>query len=706
MILNLKYLTNRGNTMQKISKYLMITILILSVVLPELSYSKTGNNTTLAKKKTNRMNWWREANFGMFIHWGLYSIPAGKWKEDTMYAEWIRNSAQIPLKTYDNFLSDFNPVNYNPEKWVNLAQEAGMKYIVITTKHHDGFCLFDSDYTDFDVTSTPYKKDLLKPLAKECHRQGIKLGWYYSIMDWHHPDYLPRRDWEKNRPTKNANFDHYFRYMKNQLNELLTDYGNIGLLWFDGEWEKKWNDRRGLKLYNYVRSLQKDIIVNDRVGASRIELTKSSDEINFLGDYLTPEQKIPNARFPNVDWETCMTMNNHWGYNKYDNNWKSTQNLIRKLIDIVSKGGNLLLNVGPKADGTFPKESISRLKNIGNWMDKHGKSIYGTGASPFKNLEWGRCTKKKLPDGTTNLYMHIFNWPEDNVLIVPGLVSTVKSVNYLGHKSNKLVSYTKDKDNLKIKLDPKYKNKYASVLTVNIEGAPQIAYAPKIVAPNNKFVKNIQISLKSSIESPQIYYTLNGKKPTIDSKVYDNPIKLSQSAPFKARIFMNGKAISPLASYRFQKVDPQPALNISNSKLKKGILQKEYQGNWDHIPNFSKLDPKDVKIKSRIRVDNTIGKEHFGYRYLGYIKIKKDGVYKFWTMSDDGSKLYINDQLVVDNGGLHSSQYEEGNIALSEGYHKIKIDYFDKTGGNILKVFYKYKDGNKKELPENILFID
>jgi len=195
--------------------------------------------------KDTRMKWWREAKFGMFIHWGLYAIPAGEWNGQTNHAEWIRTTAQIPIDVYEKFVDKFNPVKFDAIEWVKTAKNAGMKYIVITSKHHDGFCLFDSKYTDFDVMSTPYGKDILKQLAEACHRHGIKICWYYSIMDWHHPDYLPRRGWEKNRNEEGANLERYIDYMKNQLRELVTNYGEIGVLWFDGEWEHTWTHEYG-----------------------------------------------------------------------------------------------------------------------------------------------------------------------------------------------------------------------------------------------------------------------------------------------------------------------------------------------------------------------------------------------------------------------------------------------------------------------------
>ncbi|MCF7885743.1 MAG: alpha-L-fucosidase [Candidatus Marinimicrobia bacterium] len=689
---------------KKYINFISILVIIFTLLIGNLPAKDYLNEP---EKRTDlRMEWWRNARFGMFIHWGLYSIPAGEWKGETNHAEWIRTTAQIPLETYEKFLDDFNPINYDPERWVSLAKKAGMKYIVITTKHHDGFCLFDSKYTEFDVMSTPYDKDLLKPLAEECQAQGIKIGWYHSIMDWHHPDYLPRRGWEKKRSTKNADFGKYVRYMKNQLRELLSGYGDIGVLWFDGEWEKTWNDKLGRDLYNYVRSLQNSIIINNRVGASRSGMAGFSDSKISAGDFGTPEQEIPATGKPGVDWETCMTMNNHWGYNKYDDNWKSTEDLIHKLIDIASKGGNFLLNVGPQADGTFPEESVTRLEEIGQWMDKYGAAIYGTKASPFKNLEWGRCTQKQLEDGSTNLYFHIFDWPANNKLIIPGLVNKVNKAFHPDGMRKQSISFRKKLDEVIIDLNPNKQDKYASVIVLNIEGKPEIAYAPEIIAFNKMFVDSVRIKINSSVQEKRIYYTVDGTDPGQNSNLYQAPIVLYNNAQLKARLFIDYKAVSPVSSKKFYKVKPLPAENISKISLKNGILCEEYKGDWNRLPDFKKLKPIKVSYAKNISLNNSQQKEYFGLRYTGFLKIEQDAVYKFNTVSDDGSKLYIDNKLVVDNDGLHSMNLAEGSIPLAKGFHKIEVQYFDKTGGNYLKIYCQTAGDGKNELPSENLYIN
>ncbi|MDD4193006.1 MAG: alpha-L-fucosidase, partial [Mangrovibacterium sp.] len=389
------------------------------------------------------------------------------------HAEWIRHTAQIPLEQYNQFVSQFDPEKFNADEWVALAKNAGMKYIVITSKHHDGFCLFDSKETDFDIMATPFKRDILKELSSACAKQGIKLCFYYSIMDWHHPDYLPRRDWEKHRPADNAAMNRYVAYMKNQLKELLTNYGKIGVLWFDGEWENTWTHECGKELYDYLKDLQPDLIINNRVDKGRTDETGLLKDSIFYGDFGTPEQKIPPTGLPGTDWESCMTMNDHWGYNKYDQNWKSTSDLIRNLVDIVSKGGNFLLNAGPTAEGLFPEASITRLKEIGEWMNVNGESVHGANAGPFaKELIWGKCTQKSKGNKTT-LYLHIFNWPDDGQLIIPGLENKILKTHALYDKSAVLQAEKKEKAII-IDVQNVKQSEYATVIAMEIKGEPAI----------------------------------------------------------------------------------------------------------------------------------------------------------------------------------------------------------------------------------------
>lgn len=401
-----------------LSRAMRMTCLVvcLMVALPALA------GETPAERDA-RMQWWRDARFGMFIHWGLYAIPAGTWEGQKVGScgEWIMDTANIPVEKYEQLAKQFNPQKYDPAEWVRLAKEAGVRYIVITSKHHDGFSLFDSAVSKYDVVdATPYGKCLLKPLADECRKQGLKFCVYHSIMDWHHPAQYRGSDAHYN-PTKihPERKREFVDYMKGQLKELIVSC-DPAVLWFDGEWTDWWTEEDAQEIYKYLRELKPDIIINNRVGKGRegMEGLNKGDR-EYSGDFGTPEQQIPATGLPGVDWESCMTMNDTWGFRSDDQNWKSTEALIRNLIDIASKGGNYLLNVGPTAAGEIPGPSVERLKGMGAWMKKNGESIYATQASPFAAPAWGRCTRKVLADGSTRLYLHVFDWPKDGQLTVP-----------------------------------------------------------------------------------------------------------------------------------------------------------------------------------------------------------------------------------------------------------------------------------------------
>ena len=425
-----------------------------------------------AAQRDARMEWFREARFGLFIHWGVYSVPAGEWKDQKGYGEWILEETKMPVSQYEGFAQQFNPVKFDAKAWVRMAKDAGMKYIVITSKHHDGFGMFRSDLTDWCIKSTPFQRDPLKELADACNREGIKLCFYHSIMDWHHPDWGTRRPWN-DKATGEPDMDRYTAYLKGQLKELLTRYGPLGILWFDGEWEKPWTHDRGVDLYNYVRSLQPKIIINNRVGKARAGMEGMDQGKERIGDYGTPEQQIPATGFgPGVDWESCMTMNNHWGYNKNDQDWKSAQTLVRNLIDCASKGGNYLLNVGPTAAGEFPQASVERLAEIGRWMKANSEAIYGTQASPFDKLTWGRCTQKKLDGGKTRLYLHVFDWPKDGRLVLAGLSN--KPLKAFLLDGGKKVDVAAEENRVTLTVGAEPPDKTASVIALDIKGPPQI----------------------------------------------------------------------------------------------------------------------------------------------------------------------------------------------------------------------------------------
>ena len=432
--------------------------------------------------KNERMQWWREARFGMFIHWGVYSVPAGSWdgRQIGGIGEWIMNRAKIPVADYQKMAKQFNPVNYDPDAWVKMAKDAGMKYIVITSKHHDGFALFETKASKWNVVdATEYGKDLLKPLAEACKKYGIKLGFYYSqAQDWNNPGgsaarKVTKEGWANpdsviiDAYTKehNGHWDPaqekktFAQYIDNvavpQVKELLTNYGDIAVLWWDTP--TNMTDDAAIKLQSLL-ALQPAIITNDRLKSP-----------NFPGDHKTPEQRIPNLKdLDGSDWETCMTMNGTWGFKSYDHNYKTPETLIRNLLDIASKGGNFLLNVGPTNLGEFPQESIDILAKMGQWMKINGETVYATKASPWGLFEWGRCTKKETKEGTT-LYFSVFEWSADGKLEISNFKNKISSAKLLA--DGKKLKTTVSKDGiLTIVLPSKAPDPIASVIKVIVTG--------------------------------------------------------------------------------------------------------------------------------------------------------------------------------------------------------------------------------------------
>ncbi len=637
------------------------------------------------EQRDARMAWWREARFGLFIHWGLYAIPAGEWKGGTNYGEWIRHSAQIPIDEYDKFRGRFNPVKFDAEQWVQLAKQAGMKYIVITSKHHDGFCLFDSEHTDFDVMSTPFQRDIMKELSDACRRHGLKMCWYHSIMDWHHPDYLPRREWEAaDRPADGADFDRFRQYLKNQVRELLTKYGPIGVMWFDGEWEETWTHEHGVDLYNYVRGIDPNVIVNNRVDKGRAGMAGMTIGDQFMGDFGTPEQEIPATGFPGVDWESCMTMNTHWGWNKRDKNFKSARELIHMLIDIASKGGNFLLNIGPTAEGEFPPECVERLRDIGAWMEVHGESIYGTQASPFKSLPWGRCTQKRLEGDVTRLYLHVFDWPAGGTLVVPGILNEPRRAVLMTAGEPRPVDVSRRGESIVVRLPRQPADPVASVVALEISGRPDVTEPPQIAADATIFIDALEVRITSEREHVELRYTLDGSEPGPQSPVARGPVRIDRTATVSARAFRGGQAVSGVRQMRFERVRPRAADDAGG--LVSGLSYEYYEGEWTALPDFDALEPAGTGTVGGFDFAPRKQSERFAFRYRGHVLVPRDGVYTFHVSSDDGSRLYIGDELVVDNDGLHGAEERSGQIALAAGAQPITVTFFERTGSDLLEV--------------------
>jgi alpha-L-fucosidase len=446
-----------------VKRYLLIAAAILLIgviIVPSVLAQAMGT-----PEHEKRIRWFREAKFGLFVHWGLYAIPAGEWKGEPIagIGEWIMNRAKIPVREYEQLSARFNPVKFNAEEWVQLAVDAGMKYLVITSKHHDGFAMYGSKVSPYNVVeATPFKRDPLKELAAACARHKIRLGFYYSqAQDWHEPNGAGN-NWDYG-PDEKKDFDQYLRdKAEPQVKEILTGYGPICLIWFDTP--RLMTAERSQRFTDIVRTLQPDCLIDGRLGAT--------GDYRSMGDNRIPPTVIKE------DWEVPATLNRTWGFKKDDNDWKPPSDLVYKLVDIVSKGGNYLLNVGPTAEGLIPQASQDNLRAVGRWLKVNGDAIYGAGPTPFGNelgaysetekdregkpafkerKEW-RCTTQP-----GRLYIHLFQWPGDNFEL-RGVKAKVKKAWFLSARKPKAVQFKQAGDTVSVSLPAQAPSDLAPVL--------------------------------------------------------------------------------------------------------------------------------------------------------------------------------------------------------------------------------------------------
>ncbi len=551
-------------------------LLVPAVLAPAL-FSQTSQPPLDGAARTQ---WFRDAKFGMFIHWGVYSVIGRQ--------EWARNIFHIPQAEYDTYIPGFNPVNFDPNAWVDLAQNAGARYMVITSKHHDGFSIFRSTVSDYDIRLTPYPNDPLKMLADAAKAKGMRLGFYHSIMDWHNPDYRPKRDWESSDPKEGGDLPRYIDFMEAQLKELLTRYGDVAVFWFDGEWEHSTTEMRSNEVYDMIRKLQPNTLINDRL---------FKREPGNKADYGTPEQYVPATGLTDpsgkpILWESCVTIDpSSWGYNRYGTEFRTNRDLIRMLIEVVSKGGNLLLNVGPRPDGTIQPEFVSRLNAMGAWMKVNNEAIYATTASPFTTLPFfGRATQK----GDT-LYLHVYQWPLDRKLRVPALRNQVVAAHLLANPSAAL-PVSRENGDVVVSLPVKAPDDIASVVALKLDGPPRVGefrIAPD--ASGNLALKAEAISIDTTFEQrAKLENALNHVFLTSWSKPQDVPywnIAVPQAG--KYRVAISYAAVKPAMGAEYTIFDGAAALTGKVAKA---------EGEWV----FSKLSvgelalpagPSTLKIK-------------------------------------------------------------------------------------------------------------
>ncbi len=439
---------------------ILISLLLLLLFVANIKgqqLASTKNSSSAKAERERRLKWFREARFGMFIHWGVYAVPAGQWKGKLIpgLGEWIMNRAQISVREYEQLPPMFNPVKFDAEQWVMMAKNAGMKYIVITAKHHDGFAMYHSQTSKFNIVdATPFHRDPLKELAAATQKADLKLCFYYSqTQDWHEPDAVGN-NWDWPDDTK-KNFDKYLEVMvKPQVRELLTNYGPIGLIWFDTP--RNITREQSQQLVDLVHSIQPDCLVSGRVG-------------HGLGDYDSAGDNQISVGSVKRDWETPVTLNDTWGFKKDDHNWKPTSILIRQLVQVISQGGNYLLNVGPTAEGLIPQPSVERLSEVGDWLKTNSEAVYGNGPSPFPyELPWGLITTKP-----GRLYLHVFKWPQKE-LVLFGIKSKIQNAYLLANKTK--LKFNQKSDNsfnhhsLSLQLPPTPSDKHDSVIVLEIKG--------------------------------------------------------------------------------------------------------------------------------------------------------------------------------------------------------------------------------------------
>jgi len=420
------------------------------VVLSVPVASSSSSHPETPQQRDARLAWWREARFGMFIHWGPVSLKGTE-------IGWSRG-AEVPGAEYDQLYNRFNPTLFDADAWVQIAKQAGMKYLVITSKHHDGFSIWDTKLSGYNIMNTPFHRDVLKELAAACRKHGIVFCTYHSILDWYHPAYpLGSPGGKTAKPS--PNMDRYVAFLKGQVAELIRNYGPMGIMWFDGEWEKPWNPARGQDLYDWVRGLQPSIIVNNRVSAARDGMDGTTAPRGVSGDYDTPEQKVGNFQ-TNRPWESCITICEQWSW-KPNDKLKSLKECLQTLVLCAGGDGNLLLNVGPMPDGRIEARQVERLKEIGQWMEANGRTIYGTRGGPFKPGTWGASTYKG-----NSIFVHVFEWPEGELVLPPIAKRIVSSDVLTGGRSE----LKQDTQGTRIAIPKEFRQEIDTLIELKLDG--------------------------------------------------------------------------------------------------------------------------------------------------------------------------------------------------------------------------------------------
>lgn len=672
--------------------------------------------------------WFKDAKFGIFIHWGVYSVPA--WCTKGNYAEWYQYGLQTTdtarqkfhkenygNRSYYDLANDFKAELFNPDAWAKLFEASGAKYIVLTSKHHDGFTLWPSKEADRDwgfkwnAIDVGPKRDLLGDLFKAVRKTSVHAGMYYSLYEWFNPLWLK----DKNKFA----IEHTWPQMKDLIENYKPD-----VFWTDGDWDvpaETWKSQEFLAwLYN--ESPVKDkIVVNDRWGSG----------VRFKhGGIYTPEYQ-PDLDFEDHYWEESRGMGYSYGYNREEDAWdyNSTQSLVLQLIDKVSRGGNFLLDIGPDAHGKIPPIMQERLLQIGDWMKINGEAIYNTtrwkessqwssGNRNYKDRSGDMLLKITInPDpgyavkeifytynaNTNSLYAIFPQYPDNGQLTLKDIsLPTGTNVSFLS--TNEKLQWNDAGKNTLIQL-PEYnpnKIKAPYAFVIKIDNYGKFMAKPVMDVDYNKNASKPSISFY--VTQPAIVrYTTDGSEPTLESTLYIKPFSIDKTVIIKAKTFGKGVLSSNTTTQKVKTYNWMKGMNLTG--LKPGISYKYYQPDKDinMITSF-KTAVVNTGVADNISLAKKQRTEKFAFEFTGYIKITKDGMYTFYTQSDDGSKLFIDDEEVVDNDGDHGSTEVSGKAALKKGYHKIKVIYYDSGGGNVLKILFNAEGKDKVELPGSMLF--
>jgi alpha-L-fucosidase len=689
-----------------------------------------ANWESLDKRPTPQ--WWKDAKFGIFIHWGVYAVPG--WSPKGTYAEWYQQGLQntdtarqrfhkekFGSRTYYDLEKDFKAELYKPDEWASLFEKSGAKYIVLTSKHHDGFALWPSKEASktwgfpWNAVEAGPKRDLLGDLFKAVRKTSVRAGMYYSLYEWFNPL------WLNDKPAYVNN------HMWPQLKDLISTY-QPDVLWTDGEWDapaETWKSQEFLSWLFNESAVKEKIVVNDRWGAG----------VRFKhAGFFTPEYQ-PDLDFEDHDWEESRGMGHSYGYNREEDSWdyNSTQSLLIALIDKVSRGGNFLLDIGPDEHGKIPPIMQDRLLQMGEWMDINGEAIYGTsrwkipsqwsdGKKGFKMTREhaGQDIMLKLtidPDPgyavkevfytynakTNSLYAIFPKYPDNRKLVLKDMVLPVGTVvNFLSGKE--AVTWKQDGNNVTIEL-PEYnpnKIKAPYAYAVKIAKFGKFAAKPKI---ESKLAKpsGMQQSV-SIITAPGtvVRYTIDGTEPSGQSPLYENPIIIDKSSTVMAKSFMTGFSPSGTTIENVNVYQWKNALKVKS--VKPGLSFEAFELKPVSVNDLQGLSPVKTGVATGIDLAELTKRENVGLRFEGYIKIDKDDVYQLYLTSDDGSRLYIDGDVLIDHDGLHGNDEKQAGIALKKGYHSIRVDFMQATGGIDLKVEYSTSTIKKQKLPAGLLF--